>query len=145
MKKITKTTKKISTGKKVAIGAGVAALAVGAYFLFGPDGKKNQKKLKGWMGDMKDEIIKKLEAAKEVTQPMYEEVVDTVAGKYAAMGGMDKKEILALAKTLKKNWKSMMGAMKGGKDTAKSTAKTAKKTVQKVAKKAVKVQKALKN
>jgi hypothetical protein len=44
--------KTISTKSKVAVGAGLAAIAVagvaGAYFLYGKDGAKNRKKVKSW-------------------------------------------------------------------------------------------------
>ena len=49
-------------GKVVAVGAGIAALSVAAYMLFGPNGKKNKKAIKGWAIKMKGEIIEKLEA-----------------------------------------------------------------------------------
>ena len=47
--------KGMSLGKRVMIGAGVAAVGAGAYYLLGPDGKKNQKKAKAWMAKMKKE------------------------------------------------------------------------------------------
>lgn len=46
---------KASVGKMLAVGAGVAALGAGAYYLMGPDGKKNQKKAKAWITKMKKE------------------------------------------------------------------------------------------
>lgn len=49
----------MSTGKKVAIGATIAAAGVAAYMLFGPDGKKNRKVVRGWAVKMKGEIIEK--------------------------------------------------------------------------------------
>ena len=39
------TKKSGGVGKAMAIGASVAALGAGAYYLLGPDGKKNQKKI----------------------------------------------------------------------------------------------------
>ena len=45
-------TKKSTTGTAVAVGAGLAALAAFAaagYFLYGKDGAKNRKKVRGWM------------------------------------------------------------------------------------------------
>ena len=56
MKKVIK--KKVSKGK---VALGVATLAVagaGAYYLLGPDGKKNQKKVKVLAGKIKKEAIK---------------------------------------------------------------------------------------
>ena len=54
--------KKMSTGKKVVIGAGVgaglAALSAGAYYFLGPKGKAHQKKAKALVAKYKPEIAK---------------------------------------------------------------------------------------
>lgn len=115
-KKVIKTNKP-SVGKVVAIGAGVAALSVAAYMLFGPNGKKNQKALKGWAIKMKGEIIEKMEAVKDVTAPVYEKIVSEVAAKYAKLKHIDPKDLENEVATLKKHWKAMM------KSTAKKTVK----------------------
>lgn len=115
-KKVTKTNKS-SVGKVVAIGAGVAALSVAAYMLFGPNGKKNQKSLKGWAIKMKGEIIEKMEAVKEVTAPVYEKIVSEVAEKYAKLKHIDPKDLENEIASLKKHWKAML------KSTAKKTTK----------------------
>jgi hypothetical protein len=85
--------------------AGAFALAAAGYYFFGPDAKKNQKKLKGWTIKMKGEVVEKLEKLKEVTEPVYNSVVDTVAMKYAKL--KDEEEVTTLAKDLKKHWKSV--------------------------------------
>jgi hypothetical protein len=118
------TTKNSSVGKVVAIGATVAALSVGAYILFGPNGKKNKKAIKGWAIKMKGEIIEKLEDIKEVTAPVYESVVSMVADKYAKLKHIDAADLEAEVATLKKHWKAM-------------TKGVAKKTVKRVTKKVV--------
>ena len=105
--KYKKITKKPSVGKVVAVGAGVAALSVAAYMLFGPNGKKNQKALKGWAIKMKGEIIEKLEAVKDVTAPVYEKIVSEVAAKYAKLKHINTADIEAEVATLKKHWKNM--------------------------------------
>ena len=115
---VKKTVKKSSVGKVVAIGAGVAVLSVAAYMLFGPNGKKNQKALKGWAIKMKGEIIEKLEAVKDVTAPVYEKIVSEVAAKYAKLKNIDPKDLESEVATLKKHWKAMM------KSTAKKTVKS---------------------
>lgn len=98
---------KNNTGKIIAITAGVAALAAAGYFLFGPEGKKNRHKLKGWMVKMKGEIIEKMEMVKHVTEPIYNDIVDTVAVGYANSGKASKAEVSKLAKELKTHWKSI--------------------------------------
>ncbi|MDB5254049.1 MAG: Transrane(S)protein [Parcubacteria group bacterium] len=110
-------------GSMVAMGAGLAALAAGAYFFFGPDGKKHQKKMKGWMVRMKGEILEKLEDAQEVTQPIYNDIVDTVAKAQAVAGNIPKAEVLALAEDLKRQWKVITRS-----SAPKKSVKVSKKT-----------------
>ncbi|MES2214142.1 MAG: hypothetical protein V4465_02000 [Patescibacteria group bacterium] len=120
---------------KMMMGAGLAVLAAGAYFFLGPDGKKHQKKMKGWMVKMKGEVLERLEEAKDVSQPVYDDIVDTVAKANAVAGKIPKSEILALASDLKRQWRSISrGSLpkKAAKRPARSTTqkpktKTAKK------------------
>ena len=51
-----KKNKKMSGSKKILVAEGMAALGAGAYYLLGPDGKKNQKKAAGLMTKIKKEI-----------------------------------------------------------------------------------------
>lgn len=123
MKKDTKK-KGISTGSVVAIGAGVAALAAASYYFFGPEGQKHRKTAKGWMLKMKAEVVEKMEKAKEMSQSVYDSIVDSVAKKY-----VKNPEVGMMVDMLKKQWKGISSSA-----TPKKTAK--KKTVKKaVAKK----------
>lgn len=94
--------------KKVAaagvVGAGVAALSVGAYLMFGPDAKKNRKLVRGWAVKMKGEIMEKLEEAKDITEPIYNKVIDEVAKKYTTLKNVDKDELVAHIKEIRKQW-----------------------------------------
>ena len=96
-----------NTGKVIAIGAGVAAIGVMSYLLFGPAGKKNQKKLKGWMLKMKGDVMEKMEDAKEVTTSAYENIVDEVGKKYKSLKNIDSAELAAEIASLKKGWKAV--------------------------------------
>ncbi len=127
---VIKKTNKSKVGKVVAIGAGVAALSVAAYILFGPNGKKNQKSIKGWAVRMKGEIIEKLETVKEVTAPVYEKIVSDVAAKYAKLKTIDADDLEVEVDNLKKHWKNFV------KTTFKNNAKkaTKKRAVSKKAK-----------
>jgi len=102
---------KSEAGKIFALSAGVAAVAAAGYFLFGPDGKKNRKMIKGWSLKMKGEVLEKLEKAKEVSEPVYNEIIDTVSQKY--LSPENKKEVEKLAKELKKHWKAISANTKG--------------------------------
>ncbi|MDQ5893276.1 MAG: hypothetical protein QG640_288 [Patescibacteria group bacterium] len=101
--------KKTQSNAKViaAAGAGVLALAAASYYLFGPEAKKHQKKVKGWMIKAKGEIIEKLEDAKEMTEPVYHSIVDSVTTAYLKNGKIAKEDIEAFTKNLKGQWKSI--------------------------------------
>ncbi len=96
--------------KKMAIGAGFAALtaAAVAYFLVGPDGKKNRKKLQGWVIKMKGEIVEKLEEVKEITQPVFEKIVMQVAKKYKKIKHIRPEDLEHAVTEIKKQWKSIV-------------------------------------
>lgn len=121
-----------NVGKMVAIGAGVAALAAAGYFFFGPNGEKNRKKMKGWMIKMKGEVVEKMEMVKDMTEPAYNNIVDSVAASYIK-AGQAKEEVVGLAKDLKKHWKAISGMTSGKKKTAtkKKAPVKAKKVVKK--------------
>ena len=70
------------TVKLVAVGASVAAAAATAYFFFGPKGDEHQKHAKAWVIKMKGEIVEKLEKAKEISEPVYHQIIDSVAAEY---------------------------------------------------------------
>lgn len=107
----------------VAAGAGVLAVAAASYYLFGPEAKKHQKKVKGWMIKAKGEIIEKLEDAKEMTEPVYHSIVDSVTAAYLTNGKIAREDIEAFTKNLKGQWKSIIKSA----NPKKAKAKTAKK------------------
>lgn len=112
----------VSAGKVMAIGAGVAALAAASYYFFGPEGKKNQKKMKGWMIKMKGEVVEKMENAKEVTEAAYHQIVDTVAAKY--LKGVTGDEARMYVDVLKKQWKGIAASFAPKKKAAKKAVKS---------------------
>lgn len=115
----------VSAGKVMAIGAGVAALAAASYYFFGPEGKKNQKKMKGWMIKMKGEVIEKMENAKEVTEAAYHQIIDTVAQKY--LKGVTGEEARMYVDVLKKQWKGIAASFAPKKKVVKKAVKSAVK------------------
>lgn len=128
---VKKQTKGISAKQVIGVGVGVAALSAAAYLLFGPNGKKNRKAIKGWAVKMKGEIIEKFEEAKELTEPVYNEIIDKVQQKYAKIQNIDKKELEETVAEIKKNWKAIKKGTAPKKTVkikvAKKTTKTAKK------------------
>ena len=102
-----KTVNKSNVVKLTVVGASLAGIAATAYFFFGPKGKKHRQHAKAWAIKMKGEVIEKLEAAREITEPVYLEIIDTVARDYKKGKKASQPEIEALAKDLKTHWKAM--------------------------------------
>jgi hypothetical protein len=107
----------------VEIGAGVAALSVAAYVLFGKEGKKNRKVIRGWAVKMKGEIIEKIENAKEITEPAYREIIDNMQAKYAKLKNVDQAELVNTITELKKHWKAIKKEAMDKKPKAKTSKK----------------------
>ncbi len=99
-------------GKVLGGVVGVAALSVAAYMLFGPEGKKNRKQISGWSVKMKGEIIEKFEKAKEVTEPIFNKIVDEAASKYAKAKGVSEEELVSVVADLRKHWKALLRDVK---------------------------------
>jgi hypothetical protein len=55
---------KMSMSKKVTIGAGLAAVGAGAYYLLGPNRKAHQKKAKDLMVKIEKEVARDIKKAK---------------------------------------------------------------------------------
>jgi hypothetical protein len=126
-------TKKINPDV-LKIGAGIAALAA-AYFFLGPDSKKHQKKFKGWMVRMKGEVLEKLEDVQELTQPIYTEIVDTIAKAEEIKGKIPQQEIESFASDLKRQWKVIKSITSQDKRRASSLANKTKRGVRKTTRK----------
>lgn len=93
--------------KLFKIGAGLAGLAATAYFLMESKGKKEQIQVKSWAIKMKGDIIEKLESARNISEPVYHEIIDAVAAKYEKELKSSPKEIIELAQDLKKHWRTI--------------------------------------
>lgn len=122
-KKTTNTKKKTSgTAGKVGAfvaGAAVATAAVG-YFLYGPKGAENRKKVEGWTVKAKGEVLSKLENAKDVSEEKYHQIVDAVTGRYAKMKDVGEDKADKLNKELKRYWSKIKRETNEVKGDAKS-------------------------
>lgn len=125
-----KSTKSNIAIKLAAAGTVIAALAASAYFFFGPKGKKNRQYAKAWAIKMKGDVVEKFEKAREITEPVYHEIIDTVAKEYKKNKKAGQAEIDELANDLKKHWKALSKMASSGKKNPikKSPAKTTKKS-----------------
>ena len=104
------TKKTTGVGTNVAMGAGLAALAAFAaagYFLYGKDGAKNRKKVKGWMLKAKGEVLEGVEKLKDVSEEQYAMIVDKVGAKYKTVKNIDPAEVEAMMSELRGHWKNI--------------------------------------
>lgn len=104
--------KGMSRGKMATLGATVAAVAATGYYFWGPKGKEHQQSAKKWTTDAKKKIVQKLKQGKNISESMYQNIVDDVVKPYAAKGAATAKEVGAFASTLKKDWKHIVAAAK---------------------------------
>lgn len=131
MTKKNNTKNEVSAGGVMGVAAGLAALAAGSYFIFGPQGKKNRKAIKGWTLKMKGEVLEKIEKLKEVTPDLYNKVIDDVSAKYAKAKDISAEELAMLVTDMKKHWKAISNDLAPKKKAAK---KAVKKVVAKMTK-----------
>lgn len=124
---------KATAVKLAVVGASLAGLAATAYFFFGPKGKKHRQHAKSWAIKMKGEVVEKLEKAQEITEPIYQEIINNVAKEYVKGKKAGQSEIAALATDLKKHWKSIsklaVAAKKEGAKNASKVTKSVKKAI----------------
>jgi hypothetical protein len=77
---------------------------------------------------MKGDVIEKLEMAQEISEPVYHEIIDSVAKEYEKGMKASKAEINELAQDLKKHWKTISkSAQTIKKGVKESTGRVAKK------------------
>jgi len=115
-KNMKKNNKRISG---VAVGAGIAALGAGAYYLFGPKAKTHQKKAKALMEKMKKEVMNEIKKVKKVTPPIYHKTIEIVSKNYAKQYKLHEKDVKAFADKLKKEWKDVDKIIKKSTNTPK--------------------------
>ena len=123
--------KKTTTGAQVAVGAGIAALAAFAaagYFLYGKDGAKSRKKVRGWMLKAKGEVLEGVEKMKDVSEADYKMIVDKVGAKYKTVKNIDPAEVEAMVKELHGHWKNIKKSISPA-PKKKVTKKVSKKKV----------------
>jgi len=126
-KKTTKTTKKTKASPKMTAGviAGVLAAGAAGYLLFGPQGKKNRKKMQDWMMDAKADIVTQAKKIKASTKEEFGDVIDAVMEGYTDVKKITKKEAKELKKDLMGNWDQLaVMLIKGDYQAAEKTVVT---------------------
>jgi hypothetical protein len=105
--------KKGVLGKVGAFIAGAsAATVVGGYFLYGPKGKENRKKVEGWVVKAKGEVLEKIENTKEMSEEKYAQIIDTVTAKYGKAKHIGRDRAAKLGTELKHHWKEVKKEVK---------------------------------
>ena len=89
------------------IKAGIATAAAAGYFLFGPKGKDNRKKIKAWTLKAKGEVLEKIERLEAISDEKYHDIVDKVSEKYSKKKDIAEDELEKFTKELKTYWKKI--------------------------------------
>lgn len=126
------------------VGAGIAAAAAAGaagYYFYGDKGaKKHRAAAAKWAKGMKADVIKEAKKAQKLDQKAIAAIVDKASAAYVTVKNVDKKDLTAAARELKKHWKSIEAELQGVKKqvtkAAKKAAPAAKKAVTKAVKKA---------
>ena len=124
----------ISTTTMVAVGAGAAAVAAGAYWLYGAEGAtKHRKMARSWMLKARAEIVDAIETAVEkageLDKETYSNIVDGVLKRYATTAGVTEDEMKVMSKDMQSAWAHMKRI---GKSKIKKVAKKVKKAKKKL-------------
>jgi hypothetical protein len=114
--------------KAFTTGALVATAAVG-YFLYGPKGSENRKKVEAWTVRAKGEVLSKLEAAKDVSEETYHTIVDTVTARYAKAKNVGEEKADKLNRELKSHWTKIRREIKTTSASAGKKVNTLRKTI----------------
>ena len=122
-----KNNKKNNLALTAGIAAGVLAAGAAGYFLFGPNGKTNRKKVHQWMMEAKAEIVEKAKKIKAVTKGEFTEAIEAVTGAYLKTEKMTAKEAKELKKELLSNWDTLSCMFTGEEEPKKAPAKKAAK------------------
>jgi len=112
--------------KLLVVGASLAGLAA-AYFFLTPKGKKKINDTKSWVIKMKGDVIEKIEQTLEISESIYNDIIDSVAVKYEKNSKANVEEVKELAKDLKKQWPALSLTVKNKKNKkAKEVSKVKK-------------------
>lgn len=130
--------KKMTKKTKISIGAGVAAVALGAagaYFIASKSAKGHRAKAKKLFDRAKVDVIREAKKLKKMSQADYERVVGGVMKGYAALKEERPEEMMHVANELKAGWKHLQKGAGNAVPKVKAVAKKAKSAVKKLSSK----------
>ncbi|MEK7659948.1 MAG: hypothetical protein AAB343_01980 [Patescibacteria group bacterium] len=113
------------TGLKAS--AGLAAMALGAYYLYGKSSASQKRAVKSWALKARAEVVDAIERTENINRASYDRAVKDISKKYAASQKLGNAEAKRLERELRAGWATV----------SKTVATHVKKTARKV-KKAVK-------
>jgi len=105
--------------------AGAAAATAASIFLYGKNAAANRKAVRGWVVKMKGEVLDEIERMGKISQKDYQALIDKVAGKYADLSHVSKKDVERTARELKSQWKHISARL--GREVRTRVARVAKK------------------
>lgn len=114
----------------LGLAAALAATAAGLYYLYGKNGDKHRKQVKGWMLRAKGEVLERMEKLDEITEGAYHKIVDDVTKQYNKYKDVDKGELANIALELKQAWANIRNLSKkpNVKKTSEGSSASASKT-----------------
>lgn len=92
---------KVTAGKVIGVGLGLAAVAAAVVLAVSP---KLRKKVKRWAEDMRLEVADRLKKLKDLSQEKYNQIIDEVKPKYEALKDVSSEELNSFAEELKSHW-----------------------------------------
>lgn len=95
---------KLSAGKIIGAGLGLAAAAAAVLLATSP---KLRKKVSRWAEDMKEDVAGRLKDAQDLTQEKYNEIIDEVKPKYEKLKDVSTSELNDFVSELKSHWKKI--------------------------------------
>jgi hypothetical protein len=92
--------------------AALVAAAAGAYYLFGKNGPKHRKQIRGWVIKAKGEVVDQLENLTDISKGTYDGIVNDVITRYKRLKKVTPREANALSKELKAHWNAIKSELK---------------------------------
>ena len=90
----------------IVLWAQVLAAWAALYALF--NGKENAPKAKAWAIHMEQEIVEKIDAVKDMTEPVLAGIIDEVKKKYEQMKDIDADDLKKTVDALRDHWASVI-------------------------------------
>lgn len=110
-------------GKMLAafLAGAVTTLFAGGYYLYdGPQGRERRKKAEKLVAQARDEILEKMEKAKNLTESVYKRIVDEVMEGYSDAARFGEAEGKRIALRFRERWAQMRAAAREAAEDAEA-------------------------